>query len=212
MKKALIILGGGIGLKDLKEPSRCRVELAIDLCQKEDFDYIIPSSKYSYQLGFKPSSTIAIEMQKELIKAHIPPEKIIIENESRDTITNIYNTKKILEAKECYDIIFVTSSFQEEKLHYLCQKILGSKYKVKYAIANNGLSKEDLAKQIINEKEALEKYKKIFKDIEDGDDEMVRQVLVTNKHPDFVTNPSSFWYATSLSPFHQHLNNVKLKI
>lgn len=200
----IIILGGGIN-KDgsLKSPSLFRVKLAAELYHQGLADYIMPSSKWSFQLEFIPSKTIAAAMREVLIKQKIPASNIIIEDASYDTIGNIYFCKKLLKNHHWKNIMVVTSPFHEKRAKYLCKKILGSDYQVNFAIAENGLSNDELKIQIELEEKLLSETKIYFNLICDGDDNAIQKLI--EKHPAYCQLGKNFNFLNTniRSPFHK---------
>lgn len=180
---AMVILGGGINADgSLQGPSSRRVELAAELFSKNQIPIIV-SSKWSFQLDFTPERTIAAAMKADLMGRNVPAEKIFLEDQSYDTIGNIYFTKLILKQYGWKRITVITSEFQQKRAAYLCKRILGSEFQVDFVIAKNGLEGEALKEQRKIERELLTKiqiFSKLFK-FKDGDDEAIKKLL--QKHP-----------------------------
>ncbi len=189
---AIVVLGGGIDAEgNLRGPSQCRIKKAVQLFKKGMAKHIIVSSKWSMILNYEPKATIAEAMQKALIEQEIPKDNIYLENLSKDTIGNAYFTlTEILKPKNWENIIVVTSHFHKERAEYLFKKILGPKYHIRFEIADDGLSGEDLEKHRSLEKELLKKHKKAFGDILDGDIESFKKWM-DEFHPAYLKNPKA---------------------
>lgn len=180
----IIVLGGGINPDGtLRGPSKCRVEKAFELFKLGVAPLLLTSSKYSMNIEFIPPKTIAESMKDKLIVLGIPSNRIYIEEESQDTLGNIYFTKKnFLIPKNWKKIVVVTSPFQAERAEYLFKKFLGSDFQVEIVLARNGLNEEELAKQEILEKKQLEAHKSDLSKINNGDDNELQRWIDEN-HP-----------------------------
>jgi uncharacterized SAM-binding protein YcdF (DUF218 family) len=210
-QEAIIVLGGGIDPNgNLRQPSQCRVVCANKLFHEEVAPVIITSSKWSYQIRFIPARTIAAAMKAELIKLGVPEAKIILEDRSNDTISNIYCVKLILLSKNWTSITIVTSSFQYERVVYLCKKILGPDYQIDYAIAEDGLTDMELTRQMQVEKKLIDTTQQILEKYRDGDHQSIQGFLFENHHPYFNQNfeKNSIWSSKTLSPFHEDHRNI----
>ena len=113
----------GAGLLEGDRISRLlsdRIDKAIDIYKKApNPPKIIPSG------GKGDDETIseAEAMEKYLIEKGIPREDIIIENESKTTYENIYNSKKIIESREGRKYTaLVTSNYHVYRALRYCRK------------------------------------------------------------------------------------------
>ena len=76
-------------------------------------------------------------MKKWLIKNNIKCDNIILENESKDTISNIENLKIILENKNIKSIILITSNWHMKRTKLIIDTILPD-IEVNYISSNYG--------------------------------------------------------------------------
>lgn len=209
VRDVMIVLGGGIDADgNLMKPSMCRVKFAAKLFHEGAAKYIIVSSKWSFQLEFTPKRTIADAMKAELMNLGVPEGNIILEDQSYDTIGNIYFSKLILKKHHWQNILVITSEFQEKRASYLCKKILGPDYHIKFSITDNGLTQEELKQQRKVEKQLLSKiqiFVKLFR-FKEGDDDTIKKLLL-KKHPAYnsaLEKKSNEWRADVKSPFHEN--------
>ena len=205
----IVVLGGGIDLEGkLKEPSKCRINLAVDLYHQKLAPKIVVSSQYSMHLKSIPQKTIAEAMKDELVAKKIPSEHIEMENISRDTLGNAYYTKiKHLIPRGCKNIAIVTSHFHRERSEYLFRKILGDEYSIAFFEAKDGLFGKDLELQQRLEKQQLAAHKKDLEQYRDGDHIAMNP---ENWHPAYSKKPKYTFeeyfertQSNQLSPFHE---------
>jgi uncharacterized SAM-binding protein YcdF (DUF218 family) len=83
-------------------------------------------------IGPPPITECAL-LTKHLIEKGVNMQSIWQENESKDTVANIYFLKqKLLEPKHAKRLLFIIADFRKERLVYLTRKILGHDYKVAF--------------------------------------------------------------------------------
>lgn len=105
------------------------------------------------------------------------------EDESMDTLGNIYFTKKhIAEPHGWRNLTIVASDEHLPRARYLCEKICGDEYELEYRQSERVLSDEDYAKELVHERNSLAITRKWFGEVANGDDaEIWRLVQLT--HP-----------------------------
>ena len=184
---AIIILGGGINRDGtLWQITINRLEKGIELFKKGASENIVVSGKYGFMEDYIPIITEAKAMCRYLEKKAIPKEKIILEEESKDTLGNAFFTKtNILEPRKWQTIIVITSEFHIPRTKYIFKKILGEKYKINFVKASSGFSDHKLRELIIKEQKLLNLIKQWLDKIPDGDDKSIEKFLYT-KHPAYA--------------------------
>jgi len=187
---AIIILGGGISQEGaLSQITINRLEKGIELFKKKVSENIVVSGKYNFMEDYIPNITEARAMSKYLERKGIPKEKIILEEESKDTIGNAFFTKtNVLEPRKWRTIIVITSEFHIQRTKYVFKKILGEKYKIYFVEASSGFSDYKIKELIMKEQKVLNLVKQWLDKIPDGEDKLIKNLLYT-KHPAYAEHP-----------------------
>lgn len=131
---AIVVLGGGI-TKDgiLSDVSTKRAEKGVKLFQELKARALIFSGRWSLTYKFIPNRTEAQAFKELAIKLGVEQPKILLEEESLDTLGNAYFVKKkILEPKEWKQLLIVTSDFHVKRTSFAFKKVLGSEYKMDF--------------------------------------------------------------------------------
>lgn len=113
----------------------------------------------------------------------VPSENIVCEDESMDTLGNVYFTKMhIAEPNGWCALTIVASDEHLPRARYLCEKICGDEYEFEYRESERVLSDADYAKELVHEQDSLATTRKWLGEVENGDDiEIWRLVQLT--HP-----------------------------
>ena len=184
---AIVILGGGISQDGkLKQTTINRLDKGIELFNQGIARYIILSGKYSSELDYIPVTTEAKAMAKYLEDKGIPEDRILLEEESMDTIGNAYFTKvKILKPRNWKNIVVVTSDFHIPRAEYIFRKVLGKGYKVRFVGAPTGFSRRKLKELMDEENRVFNLIKNWIENIPDGHDEAFEK-FIFNLHPAYA--------------------------
>jgi len=160
--KCLIILGGGLNEKEEpNEHTKLRYDQALKIQNR--FDYIICSAGFTYRKEGKGQKISEAEAGKRyLISKKVTPEKIILEDKSKDTFSNAFYCRKILDKLKIKEFTVVTSKFHLKKAKFVFKVVFPQKeYQIKFVKSKNGkISKGALRNRKINEKEVLKFYRK----------------------------------------------------
>ncbi len=185
MTDCILVLSCGIK-KDgsIGNETKLRTDKGIDLFKKEKVKYIIFSGKDSFLGSHNLKTTLAKSMQIYAIKKRISKNKILLEEESLDTIGNAFFTKeKILVHMNLKSVIVITSDYHMQRTKYIFNKILGNKYSIKYVSVKsnrNTAQKKKEEKAMLNiTKDILEKAK--------TENDINKAVL--KDHPAYSKNP-----------------------
>ena len=91
MKDVLVVLGGGVGVNgEISLTSQSRIEKAVEIFNSGYANYLILSGKASFSRNPAPIKTEAQTMKERALLLGVPEEKILLEEESQDTIGNAY--------------------------------------------------------------------------------------------------------------------------
>jgi uncharacterized SAM-binding protein YcdF (DUF218 family) len=173
MKKydVILVLGSQPDFRNWLFPSHTYKSLdrAIELLNQEVAPYVCLSGDHA----LKYDNTGIIQPFKEcdkeeeyLLSKGVPPEVILKEGESRDTLAQFYYTKNLVfKPHHIKNIIMITVDFRLERIKFLFQKVFGPDYTVDFETVE---FKEDEVYK--NEARTLKKQKEFLKDMQDGDD------------------------------------------
>jgi len=183
----IVILGGGINLSgDLPDHVYQRLNKAIDLYKKNPQTKIIATGKYSFlydQIKKYPALTESEKMSEYLVKKEIPKKDILLENKSKDTISNAYYLKKnfFIPKKETQATI-ITSHFHLDRVKYIFQKVFGPGYDFQFVGIQETLPKDEEKKVIDHQKYLLKRTKQILSPMKDGDHNFLKGKLYKIKY------------------------------
>ncbi len=145
-RDVILILGVGI-LPDgsLPEIAKTWTKRGVELYQKGVAPRILISGAWSYQLDQRPSRTEAAAMKEYAVSLGVPESAIYTEEESKDTIGNLYFSKvNYLEPQDWRRVVVVCSDHRRERTGYLLKKILGPTYEFRFADEPSESSRADI--------------------------------------------------------------------
>ncbi|MGM5480671.1 MAG: YdcF family protein [Nanobdellota archaeon] len=156
---ALIVLGGGITAeRKLNEHSRKRYEKALDI--HKNYDIIICSTDKSYRKlnEFRDTSEAKIGKQF-LVKRGVNPNKIYLEQQSRDTFSNAYFCRTtIIDPLDIKNITVLTSEFHITKAKIVFGLVFDkTTYTLSFIESENGavdekqLQSRKISERIVND-------------------------------------------------------------
>jgi hypothetical protein len=184
MSDAIIVLGRGVEQDGTLPPDpKSRVRKAVELFQQGEAPFIIMSGAWTYHAGTSPRRSEAAAMKEYAESLGVPPEKIIEECDSKDTIGNVYFTKKnIYEPKGWHSLTIVASDEHMSRIEYLFHKIFGPQYSFRFINSERVIDDNAYARETIHEQQSMATTKKWLDPLKAGDDKSLWQLLVT-KHP-----------------------------
>jgi len=159
--KCLIVLGGGLDEEQhLNINTKLRYVKAVEI--QDNFDYIICSSKGTYRPIAKTRTITEAEAGKIfLISQGVSEDKILKEEISKDTFSNAYYCRLILDKLGCKEFTIITSEFHLPKTKFVFAIVFPKSYTLHYLQTDNGpIDPITLNNRYINEKEVLAFYKK----------------------------------------------------
>lgn len=189
MSDAIIVLGRGISQGGVLSPdSISRVEKAVELYSRGVAPKIIMSGSYSYHLDTPPPQTEAHAMKEIAIAYGVPKKDILEETKSKDTIGNVYFTKKLIcEPNNWHDLTVIASDEHIARCRYLFEKIYGPSYVVDFVESKRVLSDQEYEVELQHEEKSLEITKQWLDSITNGDDQAVWEIQQAH-HPAYKTS------------------------
>lgn len=157
----LIILGGGLTeQQQLNQQTKLRYGRALKIQQQ--FDFIICASGFTYKKEHLLSAVSEAEAGKRyLVQQGVPALKIIMEDVSKDTFSNAFYCRKIIDRLGVKDTTVITSAFHMRRSRFLFDLVFPKQvYKLSYLKSRNGLDAVSLRNRKIHEKKVLGFFKK----------------------------------------------------
>jgi uncharacterized SAM-binding protein YcdF (DUF218 family) len=172
---AIVVLGSQPDFRNWLFPSHTykSLERAMELLQEGVAPYIALSGDHALKFdntGITQPFKEADKLEEYLLTLGCPPDRILKENVSRDTLANYYYLKKLVfETHDMRHILQVTAEFRIPRLKYLCQKVLGPDYTVEFETVP--FDEEEVYQK---DSFVLEKQREFLKDMKDGDDSWLK--------------------------------------
>lgn len=184
MSDACIVLGRGIKHDGtLSVASAANVRKATELYLAGRIRTIVMSGKWSYRAPEPPVRTEAAAMKACAIELGVKPDDVLCEEESLDTLGNVYFTKKLFaEPRAWRELIVVAAEEHVARTRYLVEKIYGAEYHVTYVSAEQVLDAAQYRREVQHEQASLAVSRKWLDSIADGDDAVVWQLMQAH-HP-----------------------------
>ena len=187
MSKYDVILTLGNGLTDdwdIPPIVKTRLERIAKLYKKNVASKIIVSGKYSISFTINkviPPITEAEAMKQFLIKQGINEEDILKEEESQDTIGNVYFTKiRHLQPNNFQNILLVCADFHLKRVKFLANKILAGQFNIDYQTT---LSESFHSKGFMQiQEDILRGQSKFLVSMQDGDDTFLKERLYNDPY------------------------------
>ena len=184
---AIIVLGGSIDDDGRLGPdSVSRVDKGINVFRKDKASKLIMSGAYSFLAKIRPRVLEAVSMKKYAVAKAIPSKNIIVEQESLDTLSNLFFSKKIIRRYGWKKIAIVTSDYHLKRTRYAASKIFGNSYDIAYygSHVRSGLFTvfSDYLKEFIY----YFLYRIYLGRLEPGNDDEMKKFLY-KKHPAYKT-------------------------
>lgn len=167
---ATVVLGSQPDYRNWQFPSHTYKSLdrAIELLKQKIAQYIALSGNYALKFDYsniKQPFRESDRQEQYLLSRGVPPEAILKEGESKDTLANLYYLKKLVfRPHNIKKILFVTTDFRVKRISFLCQKVLGPDYMVDFETVD--YAKDEVYK---HEAHTLKKQQEFLADMKDGD-------------------------------------------
>ena len=187
---ALVVLGRGVDADgSLPRLARQRVERAAQLFAWDTAPRIIFSGRCSLMAELIPAVTEARAMADYALILGLPPDVLLVEEESRDTVGNAYFVlKRFLEPNDWTSIRVVTSDFHIQRTAWVFEKVLGVGYDVSFSPAPSELDHSTIAARAREESDITAFLMEWLAGIPDGDPVALAQ-LIWKDHPGYAADP-----------------------
>ena len=168
---AVVVLGSRPNAHDHKFPSHTYESLdrALALYRESVAPYIIVAGRYSIaydHTGGTPPFHECDKQEEYLLDQGCPPEAIIKEGQSKDTITNLYHLKNdVFKPRDMRAALLVTAAFRARRIRFLWRKIVGSACKLTIESIGNQATLPSGYDDFV-----LQKQREFLEDMPDGDD------------------------------------------
>ncbi len=184
MSDAIIVLGRGITPDGaLSLASTANVQRAEERYEAGRAPSLVMSGKWSYRATETYARTEASAMKTYAVELGVPADAVVCEEESLDTLGNVYFTKKrIVEPAGWRELTVVAAEEHVTRVRYLCEKIYGPAYGWEFCAATQVLAPEQYQEEVRHESESLARSHEWLDDIQDGDDVAIWE-LVQLHHP-----------------------------
>ena len=144
--------------------------------------YFVNPSSYLITCGwnYRKDTNLCIGnvMRDNAIKSGIPPDKIITELNSRDTVGDAFFTKQnVLIGRGWKNLLVVTSDYHVKRTSIVFKFIYGSGYNID--VIGSDSQKDD---NTFSEIKSLKSFKKTFRNLKSGDDYKIYERML-DKHP-----------------------------
>lgn len=168
-REIVVVLGGGLQPDGRPTWStQARADAAADLAIRGDVAVIVSGSHGN---GPRPARTEAEQMAERLVERGVARERIFLEDQSRDTITNAaFVAQRYLARLEPRRLRIVTSPFHMERSLATFALVLGPSWPLEGHPAAAGTKESEHA---ANEALYLERTRALLADLEPGDVERI---------------------------------------
>jgi uncharacterized SAM-binding protein YcdF (DUF218 family) len=188
-----VVLGRGVESNgQLPVAAAERVARGVKLFQAGVAPRIIMSGRFALMADDDepPPRTEARAMAEAACAAGVPPEAIVLEEESRDTIGNAWFTaRRILEPNGWNAIRVVTSEYHVPRASWVFAKILGDSVDVSFTPVSSESFARSIAQRARQESAIAEFLMGWIGDIEDGDAVAIDH-FIQHEHPAYAASPS----------------------
>lgn len=173
---AILVLGCGVTPGgEPSESAKASVQLALERFRALKPTWLIMSGGFSHRADFRPAISEAQAMKEYAISLGVPPEQILTEAESKNTLENALFTKmNLLVPLDIQNIAVIAGpGHTNERLEYIFDKVMGDTYTCEFVMHEGPDSEEKLER----EKRSLDKVRALVGDIENGDSDGIYRRL-----------------------------------
>lgn len=168
---AVIILGNRLRSTWIHPELKGRMDVGIKVFKDTSAKYLILSGGKTNPLVNLSEAEV---MKDYALMKGIPPEAIILEQNSMDTIGNAYFTRKIIDKLGCFDIYVVSSCYHMRRAKFIFEMCYGKNYNMFFdycfPFRNQNAEKK--------EKDSIKFAKDLFRNITPGDlDEIEKRLF-----------------------------------
>ena len=187
---AIVVLGGGVEPDgSLPLVARTRVARAAELFHGGIAPRIILSGRCGL-MAPEPAVTEAAAMASSAKQLGVPEDRLLLEEESRDTLGNAYFVREhFLGPNGWTSIRVVTSDFHLSRAAWVFRKILGGRYDFSFVSAASGLSPRELIFRALEECKLSIFLNEWLQAVEEGDEHAIEH-LMEQEHPGYAEAPA----------------------
>ena len=184
----ILALGTGIGQDgSLPDSFISAVNKAVELYKAGQAARFIFSGRWSYQSPFTPPLTEAQAMKLYAIKQGIPPEDILIEDESVTTVSNLcLAKKKFLEKHSWKKILLIGIEPHAPRTLYNARRVLGTSYTCDLQLADFRYAPAHLEELKALEKGKLQDAIDFYKSLSVGDHEAIYNAAMADLKQNYM--------------------------
>lgn len=136
-----------------------------------------------------PPVSEAEAMARAAVAMGVPREAILVEDESRDTIGNVYFTsRRHLEPNGWTSVRVVTSDYHVPRTSWIFQKVLGDTVDVSFSPASSELFAKSVAVRAREESDIARFLMEWLGEIDDGDRDAIDRFIL-HSHPAYGEAP-----------------------
>lgn len=174
--KVVIVLGNMLESKSIHPELRGRVEVGLDLFWKEEADYVLFT-------GGRSNDSVPVAectaMRKYAVANGLTDEKILLEDESLDTISNAINSRLKIESLEerITQLHVVTSCYHTPRAEFVFNQCFGPAYQ----IHTDDCYPADPSETPRGEESKIQFSKQFFNNVESGN---IAQIITEYENQD----------------------------
>src|SRR3989344_8801451 len=132
MIDVIIVLGDFVDKKGISEEQKKRINRGLELYHKKNARFILFCGGFGKHFNTTKLS-LAKHMKEYAVQSGAPSNKVILENESFNTVENIIFAKKILDKKKFRKILVVSSDWHILRVKLICKYVFGRKYNISFS-------------------------------------------------------------------------------
>jgi uncharacterized SAM-binding protein YcdF (DUF218 family) len=184
-KDAILVIDAGIKQDATLTPiSSARVTKAVETYKQGTADKMIMSGGAKGPIVYSPTTETEAQAMKEYaVQLAVPPQNILLEEQSKDLLGNAYFSKKLyLEPSGWKNITVITSGYHAARAEYVFKKILGPDYVLEFVPADSVFSPEENRQLMMDEERKFALAQKWLDAIPDGDSAAIED-FIYHWHP-----------------------------
>lgn len=190
--RLIIVVGAGMHQDGtLYEGSKINVEKGVEIFKRNREQVTIFTGKWNYFIKVEPPWTEARAMKEYALSLGIPDDKTIEEGSSYDTVGNAYYTDKIVRKINNVGLItIVAASWHMPKARFVFEKMFGgTRFRISFEEGKQEMSGDMAKRAAENEAKKLDKLKRLYGMIRDGDNEGFAKEI-EKVHPFYAVDKS----------------------
>jgi len=184
-----LVLGSGIKANgELANSSKSAVEKAVELLKEGEVSNLVFSGKWAWSLDYTPPLTEAEAMSLYAQSLGCSPDKIVTENTSVTTVSNLCLVKtEILLKKGWRKIVLIDNEPCHKRALLNMNKVLGPGFATKVVVTGFRYSDEVMRELKEAEGKKIQDAKDFYKDIENGDHETIYRLAMDDLKKNYAT-------------------------